>query len=135
MENEFDEVMRKHTDLELCHIVNGPPDDYQPLAFEAAKREYDSRHLSQAQIKNINAEIDRQNQAEVELVQANRELPLETYRKVLAFLFPRIGSLITGGFYKSAGYDTQARELRKWTLFGMGFYTLIILISILTHKS
>jgi hypothetical protein len=38
MENPFNDVMRKRTDADLIKILNGPADDYQPPALEAAKR-------------------------------------------------------------------------------------------------
>jgi hypothetical protein len=39
MENSFDKVMSQRTDAELIKIINGNPDDYQPVSFEAAKRQ------------------------------------------------------------------------------------------------
>ena len=129
MENEFDEVMRKRTDADLIKILNGPPDDYQPVALEAAKNEFERRNLSEAQISTAEQEIF-QEQA-IDETRANA--PLSIFPKVFAFIFPGILLLMFAGTYKADGYDRKAKELVKWTLYGMGFYIgLVVLTIVLT---
>lgn len=130
MENEFDAVMRKHTDADLIKILNGPPDDYQPIALDAAKREFERRSLSGAQITSANEEIIQKQ--EIDEVKANA--PLGTFFKVFAFIFPGIILLMFAGTYKADGYDRKAKVLVKYTLYGFGFYiVIIILINVLAR--
>jgi hypothetical protein len=128
MENEFDAVMRKRTDADLIKILNGPTDDYQPIALDAAKREFERRSLSEAQIKTANEEIIQKQ--EIDEVKANT--PLGAFLKIFAFIFPGIMLLAFAGIFKSDGYDRKAKELVKWTLYGFGFYIgIIVLINVL----
>ena len=126
MENEFDEVMRKRSDADLVKIINGPPDDYQPVALEAAKREFDRRSLSETQIAAVKEEIVH----EQEVDEAKANVPLGVAAKILAFIFPGIILLMFAGTYKADGYDRKARELVKWTLFGFGAYVGFIILMI-----
>ena len=129
MENEFDEVMRKRTDADLIKILDSAPDDYQPAALEAAKREFDRRNLSGEQIAAVNQEI-AQKEAVVEAI-ANE--PLSTYMKILIFIFPIKGPM-TALLYKSDGNERKAKEIKKWSLYGFGFYAALFLIIYLYYK-
>jgi len=129
MENEFDEVMRKRTDADLIKIVNGPLDDYQPAALEAAKREFEKRNLSEAEIISVKQEILQQK--EIDETKANT--PLGAGLKIIAFIFPGIPLLLMSGLFKADGYDRKAREMVRWTLYGVaGYAGLIILIMVLS---
>jgi hypothetical protein len=129
MENEFDDVMRKRTDADLIKIVTGPYDDYQPAAMEAAKREFERRNLSEAQITVFKEEILQQQEAET----AKANIPLGAGVKILAFFLPGIILLVLSGLYKVEGYDRKAKEMVRWTLYGFGFYAgLIIIIAVLS---
>jgi hypothetical protein len=130
MENEFDAVMRKRTDADLIKILNGPPDDYQPIALEAAKREFERRSLSEAQITTANEQIIQKQ----EIDEAKANVPLGVFLKIFAFIFPGIVLLVFAGTYKADGYDRKAKTLVKCTLYGFGFYVgLIILMNVLAH--
>jgi hypothetical protein len=118
MENEFDDVMRKRTDADLIKILNGPPEDYQPAALEAAKREFERRNLSEAQVTVATQEIIQ----EQEVDEAKANTPLTTFPKIFAFILPGILLLMFAGTYKADGYDRKAKELVRWTLYGFGFY-------------
>lgn len=130
MENEFDNVMRKRTDTDLIKILNGPSENYQPAALEAAQREFERRSLSETQVITAQQEIIQEQ--EVDEVKANT--PLGTSAKVLAFIFPGIILFMFAGTYKADGYNRKAKELAKWTLYGFGsYFGFIILIFILAE--
>ena len=120
MEYDFEKVMSKHSDAELIKIVTGPPDDYQPVAFEAAQKEYAKRNLSERQIEIGKTELERE---ENDLV-AMANQPLGKGFKVLAFVFPGFIYLIFAAALKSEGQLRKAKELGRWTLYGFGFYLL-----------
>jgi hypothetical protein len=128
MENEFDEVMRKRTDADLLRILNGPPDDYQPVALEAAKREFDRRSLSETQIAAVTEEIVH----EQAIDDAKANAPLSTWPKIFAFLLPGILLFMIAGTLKADGYDRKAKELGRWTFYGFAFYFgIIVLLNVL----
>ena len=62
MENEFDEIMKQHSDAELIEVLNSEPGDYVDSAMEAARREFKSRNLSAQKVKEINDRIEQQKQ-------------------------------------------------------------------------
>jgi len=117
MENEFDNVMRKRTDADLFKILNGPPDDYQPAAMDAARIEFKRRNLSETAIVSIKQEIKREELIEAAELETNSKMPLDAFSKISALLFP-----FRASFYESAGYHTQANDYKKWRLYGIGFY-------------
>lgn len=120
--------MSKRTDEALFKIVNGPEDDYQPAAFEAAKKEFAKRNLSIDQLTSIKQEVE--NDEKINNDKATE--PLGSSWKVLTFLFPGIIQIIFSGTFKADGYDRKAKELVRWTIYGIGFYVgLIILLSLL----
>ncbi|MCO5935649.1 hypothetical protein NAF17_08855 [Mucilaginibacter sp. RB4R14] len=128
MANEFDAVMLKRTDADLINILNSPAGDYQPAALESAKREFERRSLSQEQITEATQVIEKKHQANLE--QANE--PLGVLAKMVALLFPGVLLLVFSFTYKAEGYDRKAKELRRWTLYGVLFYfSLVIIESIL----
>lgn len=129
MENEFDGVMQKRSDADLLKILNGPADDYQPDALEAAKREFEKRNLSETQIATVEQEI----LVEKEIDETKANAPLGTPVKILAFILPGIPLLLLSGIFKADGLDRKAKEMVRWTLYGFGFYVgLMILITVLS---
>jgi len=126
MKNEFDDVMSQRTNAELIQILNGPPDNYQPAALDAAKRVFESRNLSDEKITSANQEITQKKLRDD--LKANEPLPV--FLKIFSFIFPGVLLLMFAGLYKGGGYDKKARDLTKWTLFGFGFYFGIALLSV-----
>lgn len=132
MANEFDDVMRSHTDAELIRILEGPPDDYQPSALESAKREFTKRNLSEGQIDTAKQEIVQK--SAVDEAKANEPLP--TIWKVLTFIFPGLIQIMFAGTFKADGYERKYRELVKWTLYGFFSYIgLGFLLTIINNLS
>ncbi|MGZ3757134.1 MAG: hypothetical protein ACXVAY_11920 [Mucilaginibacter sp.] len=130
MENQFDHVMSKRTDIELIKILNSPEGDYVPEAIEAAQREYNKRNLSTEQITVVEQELEQNQQANE--VKANEKL--SSNLKIFAFLFPGLLFIMFAGTYKADGYDRKAKELILSTFYGWGFYIgIIILITILSY--
>ena len=127
MTNDFDEVMSKRTDSELLKIVSSPEGDYQQLALDAAKRELATRNLSTEQVSIAEQEIEVEQKVKVE--KANE--PLNTGWKILTLIFPGVLQLFFSRAFISEGYDRKAKELVRWTFYGFGFYSGIILLIIL----
>jgi len=129
MENEFDGVMRKRTDADLIKILNGPEDNYQPAALEAARRGYDRRSLSETQIAAASQEIFQEQQID----EAKATAPLDTMSKVFAFIFPGLILFMFAGTYKADGYYRKAKELTRWTLYGFGaYFGFVVLLTVLS---
>ncbi len=127
MENEFDAVMAQLTNAELVAILNSGEGDYQPAAMEAAKRVFDSRNLSQEQVTTAKQEIEQDQLRD----KAKANEPLFIGFRILAFIFPGILVLMFAGTEKADGFDKKARDVTKWTLFGLGFYFGFTLLMIL----
>ncbi|MES2764438.1 MAG: hypothetical protein V4642_01110 [Bacteroidota bacterium] len=125
MSNQFEEVMAGRTDTELLKIVTGPQDGYQPAALEAAKKEFTRRNLSSDQVEISKQVIETEQKVKDE--KANT--PLGTGWKVLTFIFPGLIQLMLSGVFKADGYSRKSKELSRWTLYGFGFYIIVILLS------
>jgi hypothetical protein len=127
MENKFDDVMAKHSDETLIKILNGPPDDYQPAALVAAKREFDKRNLSNVRVETLKIDVEVQKHKDI----SRASEPLSVVLKILSFVFPGIVPLIVAWSFKADGYDRKAKSVITWTLYGLGFYfaiTIFIMI-------
>lgn len=127
MSNQFESVMAKRTDAELLAVINSPVGDYQPLALEAAKIEFEKRNLSIDQISVAKTEIKQKEQD----VEAKANEPLNIVAKIFTFLFPGLLMLLFAVTYKSDGYIRKYRETVRWTLYGLCFYIAFIVIFVL----
>lgn len=123
MKNSFEAVMAKRSDTELMKIINGPVDDYQPQAIEAAKKEFEKRNLTTEQYRNAFIKLEQDNK----LLKEKTKQPLDKIWKILTFIFPGLFQIIFSGILISNGYETKAKELTKWTLYGFCFYFALIL--------
>jgi hypothetical protein len=131
MNNEFEEVMRKRTDADLIRVLNSSPGDYQHAAFEAAKNEFARRNLSEAEVITAKQEIEHN----LQLDENKTSEPLGIGWKIFAAIFPGIIQVMFAGTFKADGYDRKAKEMFKWTLYGVGFYigffVLMVLLTII----
>ncbi|WP_426671119.1 hypothetical protein ACPPVU_07775 [Mucilaginibacter sp. McL0603] len=127
MNNEFDEVMRKRSDADLIRILNSAPGDYQPAAFEAATNEFARRNLSEAEV--ITAKEDIEQNLQLDKRKANEPLGIEW--KIFAAICPGIIQVMFAGTFKADGYDRKAKEMFKWTLYGVGFYIGFFILMVL----
>ncbi|MES2377037.1 MAG: hypothetical protein V4553_10685 [Bacteroidota bacterium] len=129
MKNEFEDVMAKRTNAQLVAVLNSPTGDYQPMAMEAAKAEYEKRGLSEEQIVAANKENEQKQESDD--LKANE--PLSSNRKYFAAIFPGLVLFAFAGLYKAGGYTRKAKELQTWTIYGWCFYAgIIILLKILS---
>ncbi len=124
MNNEFEAVMAKRTDAELLVIINSPVGDYQPLALEAANREFEKRNLSNDDIASAVTEIKHKERN----VEAKSNEPLNIIAKIVAFLFPGLLVVLFAVAYKAEGYTRKYKEMIRWTLYGLCFYGAFCLI-------
>jgi len=129
MEDNFVEIMAQRTDAELLKILKEQRDDYQPDAVLAAEIEFKKRNLSEDQIKTATKEIEIDKK--IVLDKANKKLGGGW--KTFAFIFPGLLLIIFSGTFKADGYDRKARELVKWTLFGLAFYFGLALLIIILN--
>jgi hypothetical protein len=127
MLNDFDGAMRSRTDAELINILDGPPDDYQPLALESAKAEFKRRNLSKDQIDAVKQVIVQKNQID----EAKAGEPLPKVYKILSMIFPGVIQIMFAGTLKADGYERKYKELVRWTVYGCFFYVGLILLFII----
>jgi hypothetical protein len=127
MSNEFDDVMAQRTDEELIAILKSPKGDYQPAALQAAQRVFKERKLPEEKVAVINKHIAKEKA--IADIKANE--PLETYYKVIAFLFPGVANFLVSGIAFSEGYGRKAKEWSRATLYGYLFYGGLILLLII----
>ncbi len=129
MPNQFNKVMQKKTNEQLLKIINSPGGDYQAEALEAANAELNSRDLSKAYLAGASQAL----QAEQEYKDEKANEPLGNIWKVLCFLLPGGIQIGFAANFKANGYNTKAKEIGKWTLYGVGFYIAIMLLSKFTN--
>jgi hypothetical protein len=127
MNFDFKQTMKEAADAELVRIVITNRDEYQEAAITAAEAELLQRNLPEAKLLLLQ---DKQLQMNVQAA-LNASTPLEAYWKVLAFIFPGIIQLIIAGSFKAVGYDRKANELGRWTIFGIIFYIVLAVCSVI----
>jgi len=121
---DFEKVMAVKTDAELVAVIDAGPSKLQPEAWKAAEQEFNRRGFFTDQVEALR----KRNAAEVEREQIKMNIPLEIHWRILTFLIPVIFTFILSGLFKAEGYDRKAKELVKWTMYGICFYSLLILI-------
>jgi hypothetical protein len=124
MNFDFAKSMKEISDTELIKIVTLDRNDYEEAALIAAENELTSRNLSLEQISA--AKKTNEEQKFIRDTKANT--PLDFHWKILALVFPGVFQIIISGIFKGDGYDKKATELTKWTLLGIGFYILLIIL-------
>jgi hypothetical protein len=124
MENEFDEIMKQHTDAELMEVLNSAPGDYLPSAMEAARREFKSRNLSAQKIKDVNEAIDQKKYKE----EVEAYGPADRPSRLSAFFFPAFSY-----FYLSDGSERD-QGLAAYAIFGYIFYGFIIALLLILRS-
>jgi hypothetical protein len=122
--DEFRGVMSDRTDADLVKMTTIERNQFQPDAVIAAEEELKKRNLTADQIETVNTDIRIETEKEGE--KANE--PLGIFWKILTFLFPGLINIFFSGAYTVDGFHRKARELRRWTVYGFGFYVGLILI-------
>ena len=122
--NEFSRAMSERTDEQLIDIVTRKRDEYQPEALLAADEEFKRRSLTHEVL--VEAEQNLAVRSAVTEEKANA--PLDVPWKILAFLFPGFVFLLVSLLMRSDGFERRSWELGRWTLYGVAFYVVAILI-------
>ncbi len=120
---DFADKMAELSDAQLLEIINEQSFNYKPEAVEAARIELGKRNLSKEQIESIylQKEIERRIEYEKENVE------VDLIWKVLAFIFPHIFDILVIIFH-SMGHVGIAKQLRKWSKYGLMFYIGLVII-------
>ena len=126
--NKFTDVMAEKDDIELIRITTSERNDYQPEAVLAAKEELRKRNISATMYQDFTAKVEMLIEVEKNIEKTKSELPLSTWIKVVAFIFPFILFFIIGIGLMAFGYQKRGKDLCKWTAFGLIFYIIIIAI-------
>src|SRR5476651_2727168 len=124
MENQFAEKMAGLTDAALLVIVNERRGDYGPDAILAAEKELSGRNLSPELLERA----VRENELVKETILDKANEPLAPFWRGLAFMFPGVLALMFSGTFKADGYDRKSKELFRATLYGIGFYVILIVV-------
>lgn len=122
-QNKYAAPMSKKTDAELIRVLTTDKDSYHPDALQAAEGELNNRNLTVEQ----SATARETHSAIVADEIAKAEEPLGLVDKVLTFIIP-FRAFIVSMTYRADGYDTKADEIRKWSLYGIGFYIALIFL-------
>lgn len=124
MKFDFTEIMGKRTDAELLEILTMKQNEYQPEALSAAKAELSNRNLSVEETDSAKQEIQKKENARIE--QAN--IPLALSGKLFTFFSPGWGILFVARALKAEGYDRKYKDIWRWTLSGVGFYAVLLIL-------
>jgi hypothetical protein len=130
MPNEFEAAMFNQTDADLIRIISSEPGDFRPAAVEAAGRELSRRNLSEVLIIAIKQDIEHKQR----LDRFKAKQPLGTGLKILSCIFPGIIQLMFAGMFKADGYDRKAKEMLRWTMYGLGFYMIGMTLTMILSK-
>lgn len=108
MENTFDLVMEKRSDEELYEIFTRFKLDYQPDAVTAAKETFKNRGLSNAQINEIQENLNRKQEHDVIISKEGLHIiPTILFPILFAVLVIRLIVMITFRFHQFApSYET-----------------------------
>lgn len=123
MEFDFTQTMQNETDENLIKIVTIDRDNYQPPAVIAAEAELKKRNIGKEIFEGIKKEHEETRKIEIE----KASMPLDNTTKIVAFFIP-IGYRFLARPLRRDGYEQKAADLVKWSLFGMAFYFLVIVI-------
>ena len=122
MTYNFFEVMLAKTDTELYEIVNGPADDYQQTALEAAREEYSRRNFSLQQLRSLKKKQELKQQTN----KGKPEAAVENGEQVLEKFFPGIINSITPGSLPEDEMDKKTRKILKWILTWLSIGLIVV---------
>jgi hypothetical protein len=119
--DELRRVMANKTDAELYDVLYRRSDDYTADAFEMAKQEFASRHLTAPTLSSLSAAVEGQKGVE--------EAPLEWHLRIVAFFISTVALgipvIVAHRHYIEQGASRKAREWARWGLFGFLFYFVV----------
>ena len=119
--NKYFAIMSEKDDVELMRIITVERADYQ------ADEELERREISPSMYQDFTEEVEKLIKVEIEKKVEKQHLPLSTWVKVMAFIFPFPLFFIIG--LVLILFDYQIRG--KWIFFGWVFYfTLLVIMKI-----
>ena len=129
--NDFSAIMAKKDNIELVRITTLERNDYRPEAIIAAEEELNKRNISPSVYQDYTVKAEEAIVEENNIERMKQELPLATWIKIIAFIFPIFLFFIVGVGLIMLKYKTRGKELCKWTLFGFLFYLVIGILILL----
>lgn len=117
--------IRKLTDLELIEMLSIYRSEYHHEAISIAESELLRRNIVPDELEHLKFQAEYL--YEEKLFKAEEPLPMR--RKILCLLLPIHYMFIAIFGLKSLGYVRQAKEARRWTLYGILFYALFLYIT------
>ena len=129
--NKYFAIMSEKDDVELMRIITVERADYQADAVIAAEEELERREISPSMYQDFTEEVEKLIKVEIEKKVEKQHLPLSTWVKVMAFIFPFPLFFIIGLVLILFDYQIRGNELCKWIFFGWVFYfTLLVIMKI-----
>ncbi|MCD8031683.1 MAG: hypothetical protein LUF85_12900 [Bacteroides sp.] len=122
--------MKTKLDEDLVRIIYIEKEDYHPEAISAAETELSVRQLNESHIQQL---IDTLEDAKL-IKNTKVNEPLTWKVRVWVFIFPFLFNFFLAFIYKADGYDKKTREVWKWTLYGVCFYCILILLMFITYS-
>lgn len=86
--NKYFAIMSEKDDVELMRIITVERADYQADAVIAAEEELERREISPSMYQDFTEEVEKLIKVEIEKKVEKQHLPLSTWVKVMAFIFP-----------------------------------------------
>jgi len=127
MTSEFAAVMARKSNAELLEITDSTEDQYQAAALEAANAELARRKLTPGQLQSA-IEVTERKHAEASEV-ANT--PLQLHWIICTILFPGLVNILLAEALRSEGKKRKAKELTRYTLWGVALYAGLILMKVI----
>lgn len=129
--NKYSAIMSEKDDVELIRITTAERADYQAEALIAAEEELKKRNITPSIYQGFAEEVEKLIKVKLDKKVEKQHLPLSTWVKVIAFIFPFPLFFIIGLVLILFDYQIRGKELCKWVFFGWVFYfTLLVIMKI-----
>ena len=118
-------AMSLKSDQELCDVLYGHRNDYEPNAIAAAQEEFNRRNLTPQTVGELRASVER----DVEMERA----PLGWGLRIVAFFVSTLAMgipvMLAHSHYVELGAYRKARDWKHWAAFGFLFYVCLFVVS------
>lgn len=126
--NKYSAIMSEKDDVELIRITTAERADYQAEALIAAEEELKKRNITPSIYQGFTEEVEKLIKVKLDKKVEKQHLPLSTWVKVIAFIFPFPLFFIIGLVLILFDYQICGKELCKWVFFGWVFYFALLVI-------
>jgi len=123
----FDDAWAGKPDEQLFHAL-AHRDEYEPQAIEAVEREIARRNLDSRRISELEVSAAKEKQDQNVKAQMPLQWPFRILMLILAF---GILQIMVGEYYRNRGYARRSREVWRWMLYGLLFWLAILLLEVL----